>query len=49
MHKQRNWEKGLEGRRNGRKHGEASGEAELQDMTGLRFDRAWCGTDTTLT
>jgi hypothetical protein len=41
MNKQRNWEKGLEGRRSGRKHGEASREAELQDMTGLGFDRAW--------
>jgi hypothetical protein len=43
MHKQRNWEKGLEGRRNSRKHREASGEAELQSMTALRFDKAWSG------
>jgi hypothetical protein len=49
MHKQRNWEKGLEGHRNGRKHGETSREAELQDMEGLGFDRARRGTDTTLT
>jgi hypothetical protein len=29
MHKQRNWEKGLEGRGNSRKHGDASGEAGM--------------------
>jgi hypothetical protein len=48
MHEQKNWEKGLEGRGNNRKHGEVSREVELQDMTGPGFERAWCGTDTTL-
>jgi hypothetical protein len=51
MHKQRTWEKGLEGCGNGRKHGEASREAELQGMTGPGFWQGleWHGTNTTLT
>jgi hypothetical protein len=49
MNKQRNLESRLEGRGSSRKHREASGEAELQGLTGPEFDRAWRGTDTTLT